>query len=262
MEKNNPFNVLNVSVESNYSLFNGKDLELVYYEHKVPSNVTQVHEEFRDMVLSTEFPCAGAKTAFLQNTYRFAFYDQMASLNTTRLLAYDLFNFIQEQQKMDTDFTTFIACFNNPILLDEDNFEQLLWKQLHELNILDGVFHKWSDKVSSDINDKNFSFSFSEEAFFIVGLHPDSSRHARRFAYPTLVFNSHEQFNELKRKNKFQHLQKAIRRNDMKLQGSINPNLANHGEVSEALQYSGKYNPEDLFKCPYFNRETNSFEKI
>ena len=44
----------------------------------------------------------------------------------------------------------------------------------------------------------NFGFSFAGRGFFVIGLHPASSRLARRFPWPTLVFNAHFQFDRLK----------------------------------------------------------------
>jgi hypothetical protein len=57
---------------------------------------------------------------------------------------------------------------------------------------------------------------------------------------PTLVFNPHAQFEELRRDGRFDGMRNTIRRRDHRLQGSINPMVADHGERSEALQYSGR----------------------
>jgi FPC/CPF motif-containing protein YcgG len=95
-----------------------------------------------------------------------------------------------------------------------------------------------------------FSFSLAGNAFFIVGLHPEASRVARRFAWPTLVFNAHVQFEMLKRDGQFLSLQSKIRQRDIALQGSINANLADFGHHSEARQYAGRETEAD-WKCPF-----------
>lgn len=54
-------------------------------------------------------------------------------------------------------------------------------------------------RVSSDPDDPHFSLSFGGEAFFVVGLHPNASRPARRFSRPAMIFNLHDQFEELRK---------------------------------------------------------------
>ena len=111
--------------------------------------------------------------------------------------------------------------------------------------------------VSTDPNDPQFSFSFAGQAFYIVGMHPNSSRIARRFPWPTLVFNPHEQFERLRADGKWKRMQQAIRARDVALQGSINPMLSDFGEEPEARQYSGRAVSRDwvapfpnAHKCP------------
>jgi uncharacterized protein len=74
----------------------------------------------------------------------------------------------------------------------------------------------------------------------VIGLHAHSSREARRFRWPTLVFNPHEQFERLRADGKWKHMQETIRQRDRHLQGTINPMLSDFGERSEARQYSGR----------------------
>jgi FPC/CPF motif-containing protein YcgG len=87
------------------------------------------------------------------------------------------------------------------------------------------------------------------EALFVIGLHPASSRVTRRFAHPTIVLNPHEQFDELRKKGRYESMKKTVRRRDKKLSGSINPMLDDYGSSSEALQYSGRRYDAN-WKCP------------
>ncbi|MBV8602546.1 MAG: YqcI/YcgG family protein, partial [Candidatus Eremiobacteraeota bacterium] len=132
-------------------------------------------------------------------------------------------------------------------------FERALWHQLQQLNELDRQWFDWDPAVSSDPHDSKFSFSFAGQAFFVVGLHPNSSRQTRRFAWPTLVFNAHEQFKALRAAGLFESLQRQIRTRELRLQGSLNANLADYGDASEARQYSGR-EVEPLWKCPFRSR--------
>lgn len=98
--------------------------------------------------------------------------------------------------------------------------------------------------MSSDPGDSRFGFSFAGTAFFVVGMHPQASRRARRTPSPTLVFNAHAQFEALRRTGSFERMRDTIRRRDVRRQGSVNPMMADHGQVSEARQYSGRAVPD------------------
>lgn len=209
-----------------------------------------VHHSFRAHVLNQDFPCVGGKAAISNNTCRFGFYPEMGTHAATAGLAYDLWEYARERPAFETEYATFVATFAAPLDCDEREWEKLLWAQLQSLHELDRPQHAWDATVSSDPEDPAFSFSFAGTAFFIVGLHPASSRLARRFAWPTLVFNAHAQFERLREQHLFERMQETVRARDHKLQGSLNPNLSNYGERSEARQYSGRAVEGD-WKCPF-----------
>lgn len=209
-----------------------------------------VHEQFREFVADSNFSCVGAKAAISGNCYRFGFYKEMSSASATAGLAHDLWTYVQESTQFNSDYATFVASFAAPFPADEQVWEEMLWMQLQSLHEFDRPHHDWDATVSSDPESPEFSFSFANTGFFIVGLHPESSRLARRFAYPTLVFNFHRQFEQLRQKNQFERMRQTIRGRDLKLQGSLNPNLSNYGEQSEARQYSGRA-VEKQWRCPF-----------
>lgn len=117
-------------------------------------------------------------------------------------------------------------------------FEELLWEQLREVHAADE--QPWAPDVSDDPDDPHFAFSGAGTAYFVVGLHPKASRDARRAAVPTLVFNLHAQFEELRTSGAFPGMRDLIRARDEALQGQINPMVSAHGESSECRQYSGR----------------------
>lgn len=196
---------------------------------------------FRGFVLDPQFSCVGAKNAVANETLRFGVYDRLGSVESAAGLARDLFTFTHEPPEFtEADYITFVAIFQEPAGLDEEQFERLLWDELRALHRLDRPLHDWDPAVSDDPNDPHFAFSFSETAFFVVGLHPNSSRVARQFPWPALVFNPHAQFERLKKAVQWERLQDVIRNREENLQGAVNPNLADFGEESEARQYSGR----------------------
>ena len=196
---------------------------------------------FHGFVQNPNFSCVGAKSAVAHETVRLGVYDRLGSPESAAGLARDLFTFTHESTQLsETDFVTFVAMFREPGDLDEAAFEKLLWDELRQLNRLDAPLHAWDPAVSPDPDDPHFGFSFAGTAFFVVGLHPHSSRTARRFPWPTLVFNPHAQFVRLREAGRWAKMQEVIRNREEKLQGCLNPNLADYGTASEARQYSGR----------------------
>ncbi|HET7800574.1 MAG TPA: YqcI/YcgG family protein, partial [Humibacillus xanthopallidus] len=53
------------------------------------------------------------------------------------------------------------------------------------------------------------------------------------------------QFEQLREEGRFERMRGTIRRRDEDLQGSINPMVADHGEATEAMQYSGRAHGSD-----------------
>jgi uncharacterized protein len=195
---------------------------------------------FRGFVLNPQFVCVAAKSAVHQDNYRLGIYDQLASPEATAGLSHDLYQFLVETESIESDFTTFVATFKKPEYLDEAAFEGLLWRQLQMLHDGDAPLHDWDPDVGSNPDDPHFSFSFAGHAFFIVGLHPGSTRLARQFPWPMLAFNPHAQFVRLRETGIWEKIQEAVRHLDMRLQGDINPVLTDFGADTEAKQYSGR----------------------
>ncbi|MBS0273915.1 MAG: YqcI/YcgG family protein [Proteobacteria bacterium] len=204
------------------------------------------------LIENPAFPCVGAKSAFGRRTYRAGLLGMMATIETTEHLYEHLKQFIKEQdsKELTPPFTTYAAIFEAPIVRSESETHEMVWKQLQMLHEVDALSHKYAPNVSSHVDDKDFAFSVCGRPFFIVGLNPFATRWSRRFAYLTLVFNAHFQFEELRKRNVFNKIQSEIRTRDVKLQGSLNPNLSDHGMASEALQYSGM-ELDDVRKCPF-----------
>ena len=210
----------------------------------------RVHTQFRAWVLDPRFSCVGARAAVNSGAYRLGVYGEMTDSGALAGLARDLFTFTQEQPALGSDFTTFAASFAGPAMTSEEDFEGRLWTVLQTLYDVDRLYNPPDPKVAEDPEAGDFGFSFAGRGFFVIGLHPASSRLARQFPWPTLVFNAHAQFDRLKADGRYPKLQGAIRAREMALQGSLNPNLSDFGERSEARQYSGRAVEED-WRCPF-----------
>jgi uncharacterized protein len=207
-----------------------------------------VHDSFRALVLNPHFACLGGQGAVRQNSYGFGLYPVLGSLASTRALARGLQSFNDDEQLRTRQLTAFAACFVAPSTGGEKRFERRLWATLQQLSDLDT--QPWAADRRTDPRDSEFSFSFGGVAFFVIGLHAGSSRLARRFAWPTLIFNPHVQFDRLRSEGKYAHFRDVIRTRDTALQGTINPMLSDFGEESEARQYSGRA-VGSAWECPF-----------
>ncbi len=202
--------------------------------------LTEARSAFREFVMQQEFPCVGARAAFNSGSYALVTHDELGSDTATAALAQDLFDFTHSPMSKVNEYATLVAVFRQPLIGDEQEFESLLWRQLQQLNRLDAPHFRWDESVRSDPANPQFSFSFAGQALYVIGLHPNSSRLARQFRWPALVFNPHEQFERLRADGKWKRMQETIRERDVELQGSVNPMLSDFGETTEARQYSGR----------------------
>ena len=204
----------------------------------------------RAFILSDGFSCVAGKAAISTAGYRFGYYPGLAELGATEGLARDLAAFVAERPSMQSNYATFIAVFEELHCGDEGWFEANLWAQLQRLSDLSMAYYPWDSTVSSDPEAPDFGFSFAGQAFFVVGLHPNSSRLSRRFFMPAIAFNAHRQFADARRTGRFARIQALVRERELALQGSLNPELAPFGTRSEARQYSGRQKQEG-WKCPF-----------
>jgi FPC/CPF motif-containing protein YcgG len=210
--------------------------------HQAESTLTDEYMKasFSAFVANPAFPCLGAKAALNAGSLILRVYQQLGAEQSGTELARDLEAFILSKVQRTNAFATFVAIFREPRGVAEKQFEELLWLALQQLHEIDVVRRAWSAKVSSDPASPRFAFSFASEPLYVVGLHGGSSRQARSFAWPTLVFNPHEQFERLRQDGNWIKMQRTIRRRDISLQGFTNPMLTDFGEQSEARQYSGR----------------------
>jgi len=224
--------------------------QLVRYDGATPSRMQQeVHAALRAVLDDPEFPCLGAKSVLNQASYRFGLYQELATAPTTEGLALDLFLFSREQERIAGEFHSFIATFVGPKTKTLASFEKLLWRQLAQLHAIDREHFDWNSSVSADPSDAHFSFSFAGCAYFVVGLSPAHPRWARRFPWPTLVFNDHFQFERLREQHRFERLRDAIRTRDDRLHGGHASEAADYGTHSEAPQYAGRRLSGE-WRCP------------
>lgn len=257
----NPFDGGLARPNSSYAALRGGRLVRVSSGEPLTPLAGVAHDSFRAFVLDPEFSCVGAKSAIRRGGYRVGVYGDLDTPGSTAGLARDLFSFVEDRDEIGGRFRTFVALFTGPGVEDEAHFERLLWAQLQHLHEENRLHHEWSPSFGPDPEGPDFAFGFAGQAFFVVGLNPRSSRRARRFAWPTLVFNPSEQFERIREGGKLSRMQKVIRARELSLQGTLNPNLGALDALPEARQYSGRP-VEEGWACPFRPAGTQTDKEI
>ena len=213
---------------------------------RAPSAIEQAFERF---ITDKDFPCLGAKSAHSRGHLHYLHAGDIKSGSADRLITAGVQAFAADVPSHSM-FVSLVVLFPRSARLSERDFETALWQRLQSIHALDSASYHWDPSVSSDPASARFSMSVGGRAFYVIGLHPDASRPARRFSCPALVFNLHSQFERLREEGRYARLREAIIERDVVLSGSVNPMLAVHGESPESRQYSGR-RLEAGWVCPF-----------
>lgn len=204
---------------------------------------------WEEFIVKNDHPCLMAQAVLKSSNAVVKEYEAIGSAGNSRQMLQDITTFLASYDFEADEYHSFIAVFGGRKDYNEVEFEKLLWQELQALYYADKE-HAWDPTVSDDPENKFFSFSIAGKAFYIVGMHPNSSRMARRYSRPALVFNLHQQFEKLREKGVYTDMRAKIKERDRQLQGSANPMLNDFGKGSEARQYSGRKVGDD-WKCPF-----------
>lgn len=205
--------------------------------------------EYSEFLNQKAFPCIAAKAALSRNHIQCMVALHMACPADDKTILQFLYSFVDVYRSSDRSFHSAAVIFKEPLAIHETLFDALLWQRLNSLSSLDRQNYKHDPRVDSDPNSPRYSFSIKEEAFFILGLHPGSSRLSRQFKYPALIFNPHAEFEKLRNSDRYIKMKEVVRKRDVEFSGSVNPMLADFGEASEVYQYSGIHYDAD-WTCP------------
>ena len=212
-----------------------------------PSEV--IIKEYLHYISNKEFPCVAARAAEAKQQVHAMVAENMFCPNDDPAILSFLYKFVDLYRKSESLFHSVAIIFKGPDFGSEELFDKLMWQRLQSLSDLDAKNCPYDSRVACDPSSPLFSYSLQQEAFFIIGLHPNSSRPSRRFNYPTLVFNPHAQFEDLRKSDSYDKLKNIVRKRDALSSGSVNPMLEDFGNSSEVFQYSGRYYDSD-WKCP------------
>lgn len=210
-----------------------------------------IEKTYENWIIRDKHPCVMANSVFALGTYHLKIYDDLTSDENTAPILTDIQNYLDQYDFDSNQFESLLICFKENQFDSELAFETTLWQFLQRLH--DGDDRTWDPRVSDECISPNFSFSIKGRAFYVVGMHPNSSRRARQAPYCTIAFNLHWQFEKLREMGTYQKIKNRIRRRDKKFQGSINPVLKDFGKDTEAKQYSGRHVGSD-WRCPFHHK--------
>lgn len=213
------------------------------------TRAAETAQAFETFVGAMDFPCLGAKASLARPRLQQLCAHDIASARDDEHIAASLQAFAARHDERSL-FVSLVVLFPGSARLPEADFEKALWQRLRAIHAIDRRRCRWDASVSDDPAAPNFSMSIGGKAFYVVGLHPDASRRARRFRCAALVFNLHSQFERLRADGRYEKLRQAIVRRDIAHDGTANPMLAVHGESSEARQYSGRQ-VDTGWVCPF-----------
>lgn len=206
---------------------------------------------FRAFIAEGQFPCVGAKSAAATGGLDIMVANDLREDGSDDVILHALRRADGKADLNRRGFQSVAVLFEQPGVVDEAVFEQLLWQRLQSLADRDAAMGWTRDPlVSASPDNPDFAISFGGNAYFVVGLHPGASRPARRFSHAALVFNRHDQFVALRKQGQYERMREQIIKRDIALAGTANPMLARHGDHSAARQYSGR-NTRNDWTCPF-----------
>lgn len=217
--------------------------------------------DFESFISDTNYPCVAARAAMSRGHVPcFIAADIESAEDDERILQF-VYGFISEFRNAKRSLYSAAVIFKEPENISEVAYETFFWQRLQALWNLDAAKFRYDAHVSAYPADRHFSFSLGEEAFFIIGLYPNSPRASRRFKYPAIIFNPHQQFNSLREAGQYEKMKNIVRSRDKHYSGSINPMLRDFGDASEAMQYTGRqYDAQ--WTCPLHTRHANNEDHI
>ena len=213
-----------------------------------------VKNEYQQFLNSKTFPCVAAKDAMAKDRIKIFMAENIACPKDDKAILDFLYSFTRFYRNSGKGFYSAAVIFKQKEIYSEEQFDACMWERLQSISNMDALQYSNDKRVAAKPADVNFSFSLMEEAYFIVGLHPNSSRPARTFAYPTLVFNPHAQFEEMKKDARYEKMKTIVRKRDVIFSGSVNPMLTDFGEASEVYQYSGR-SYDNEWRCPFIPKQ-------
>lgn len=150
-------------------------------------DIKKIEDSYKSFILCENHPSILANALFRMELYQIRAYEDINDLDNLKQLLLDVESYLNQNIPYQSEVESFVAAFPNNYYEDEILFENALLQTLNMLNHLEHC--EWDQNVSDVPDTARFSFSINGRSFYILGLHPESSKMARQAPYTTLVFN-------------------------------------------------------------------------
>src|SRR5690554_4982184 len=94
------------------------------------SEEDKMKSRLHDFIVKQDHPCMMAQSVFSQNQADIHIYGEFGTIATAKKILHDLEEYLARYDFESNDFFSFIAVFKGQKDLNEDEFEEKLWKQL------------------------------------------------------------------------------------------------------------------------------------
>lgn len=215
-----------------------------------PTFQKSLSQSIRSLLGEKFYPCIAAVQGLATNAFIVREFKDFGTGESGPDLRETIVSFLNDWKKTRSTTSTLWAVFPGEPVASEEDFEKKMWAELSALSSEETFERDQAPGWSSNPDDRNFTVCIEGFAFFVVGLHPKSSRKGRRFDHPALIFNVYDQFRDLQAQGLYQPMVDKNRERDIRYSGSVNPMAAQHGDDWETIQFSGRSN-EPEWKCPF-----------
>ena len=214
------------------------------------SNQTSVDRDIEALVKQKFYPCVAAVQSVAKKDYVVQSARGFGTGTDRQAIRGAICKYLQEWKKTRSTTYTLWITFPEDQVTTEEEFEKLMWSEISNMTSIEESKKEWAEGWSKNPTDPNFTLCIHGQAFFVVGLHPLSSRPARRFPYPAIVMNAFDQFEDLTEQGLYEPMVSKNREREMRFSGSLNPMVETHGDKWESIQFSGRDNSKE-WKCPF-----------
>jgi FPC/CPF motif-containing protein YcgG len=209
-----------------------------------------IRQDIRKLLGEKFYPCVAAVQSRAKNDFVVETCEGFGTGKSRGQIRSAVLNFLEAWKRTRSTTLSLWIAYPNDKTNSEVAFEKAMWDELSSLTSVEERESDWASGWSQNPNDRNFTLCIGGHAFFVVGLHEQSSRKGRRFPYPALIFNVYDQFRDLQAQGAYDPMVAKNRQRDVRFNGDVNPMSETWGDTWETIQFSGRKNSSE-WKCPF-----------
>ncbi len=153
-----------------------------------------------ERLLRSDRPCRVASRSITRDEYCLGLYEHFGEGRNGKALESDLLWFADEVKRGRSPRLTMWAIFPNAEMWDDNDFDHALVRELTSVTTSSALQPSWASGGTLRVGDTSF---------FVVGMHPQSTKDSRRFPWTALVFNVFDQVDWLEREGVYAWIREA-----------------------------------------------------